>query len=155
MPAKSGVWPNGSKWCWWLRGAKSQLRLDRPFIAMPKWWKIRVEAKSFLYWSRSVPDGFSTASSQERWKTQAASPWCPREATPNFAGARYCGRGCSTLLYLCSNRSLCCMVRCSRTTVLSRRSCNRGVDTDRRDNKQGAFAPSSTKPWTFGTGRWL
>ena len=145
---------DAQKWCW-LCGAKWQLRLDWPLCSIPKWWGTNVEAQWFLYRFRSVPDGLSRTSSQERWKTQAASSWLAHGITPNIAGARYVRHDSSTLLYLCSNRSLCRMVRCPRITVLYGRPCNAGSDTDRRYNSQGAFAQYATNCWTLDTGQWI
>ena len=95
--------------CWRLCGAKAW-RFDRPFRTMPEWWRVHIETQWFLYLSGGVPDGFKTASWEQRWKTHPLSPWLTADPEQRIAGARHCRQGCNTFLHLCSNRSLCCLV---------------------------------------------
>ena len=151
--SKSGV--NVNQWCWCLCRAKSWLRFTRSFCTMPEWGRMHVEAQWFLYWLGSVPNGFKAASSEKRCATHPASPWLISDTAQRTAGARHHGQGCNTLVHLCSNRSLCCVVYCPKFASLSERACIAGSDTDSRCNNYEVFAPSPRKPWTLDIWQWV
>ena len=91
---------NVQQCCWWLCGAINQwFRPDWSSRALPKWWWVRFECRSFHSGPRSTRDGFGAISTEEGHNSCSPLSCSAADPSPDIARARRWGEDCNTVLH--------------------------------------------------------